>query len=252
MQTIAVLGSHGFIGSHLVKRLSDLGHKVQEVSHKDLDNFEGADVIFNLMAFGNMANQVGDDEIFEANLHKLYQLLNKPHKSFINFSTSAIQLPNQTLYSASKAAGEKLVEYYGGINLRPSSVFGSGEAPYRFIPTVIRGLKQEETIYLDPKPMHDWIWVEDFIDGVISVFEHKEFLVGRNINISTSIQTSNQYIVGILEKISGKQATIKILENQRPWDSQEWWVDNSDLIKLGWEQKHSLREGLKLTYEQSG
>ena len=247
---IALSGAHGFLGSHLHTRLINLGHKVITVHHNEIDKFEGADVIFNLMSFGNMANQTGDDEIFNANIIKLYQMLNKKYDSFINFSTSAIQLKNKTLYSATKAAGEKLVEYYGGISIRPASVFGSGEAPFRFIPTVIRSLKNDSMLNLDPKPMHDWILAEDFIDGVMAVYDHREQLKGRTINISTGIETSNGDIVSMLEEISGKKSFINLTGDLRSWDSEHWIVDNSVLKLLGWKQNHSLREGLKLTYEQ--
>ena len=249
---IGLTGSQGFIGSHLYKRLIESGHKVITVQHNELDSFEGADVIFNLMAYGNMANHTGDDEIFNANIVKLYQMLNKKYNSFINFSTSAIQLKNQTLYSATKAAGEKLVEYYGGINLRPASIFGNGEAPFRFIPTIIRSLKNDSMLNLDPKPSHDWMYILDFIDGVMAVYEHRDKLKGRTINISTGIEISNKDIVTMLEEISGKKAFVNFSENQRSWDSEHWTVDNSILKLLGWKQKHSLREGLKETYEQSG
>lgn len=215
------------------------------------------DMIFHLAAYGNHHHQEDEDEILSANVIKTYLLLKAtldiPYKAFINVSTSSVYgkksepmsekmaLDTDTFYGCTKACGEYLVRAFAKrynkpiVNVRPFSVYGPGEADFRFIPTVIRGLKGEEfTLY--PKSVHDWIYIEDFIDGLLGIDAKK--LKGKAINIGTGVQTSNKTVVRMLEKISGHKAKYEEVPSKRGF----WQASAGD-------PKHTLEEGLKKTYE---
>jgi len=272
--TIYVTGSSGFIGSHLLERFPKrntitLPHKYLSDAEtlKKIFEKEPPDYIYHLAGYGNMAHQDDETEIVHANVNSLMNLLlaskDYPYKSFINVSSSSAygikdhpmhetnSLDAKSFYGVTKIAGELLVrafvEKYDKpvVNVRPFSVYGPGEASYRLIPTLIRCIKGGEMI-LAPG-MHDWIYIDDFIQGLLIATRKKVEL----LNIGIGEQFSNIEVVEMLEEISGKKANYTEVKQLRGFDSNNWVADNSLLKDLGWKQKYSLYNGLKKVYENS-
>ena len=199
--------------------------------------------------------------MIEANILNLFQLLeftkDVSYKVFINFSTSSVTLPIQTVYSATKHSGEYICEAFCQkyrkpiVSVRPYSVYGPGEADFRFIPTIInKGLNGDKPkVILEPR--HDWIYVEDLINAVLLIVKNIGILRDQLIPIGTGISWSNQEIVDIIDEIfkqyddNYKEIFYDVLlKDLREYDTQEWVANISILKSLGWSQKYSLREGL--------
>jgi len=263
----AIILGHGFISSHLEKRLKDDGMIVEVMSDKDIHYSKKleCDYLFRLSAYGNHYNQClyNTDEwkMIEANILNLFQLLeftkDVSYKVFINFSTSSVTLPIQTVYSATKHSGEYICEAFCQkyrkpiVSVRPYSVYGPGEADFRFIPTIInKGLNGDKPkVILEPR--HDWIYVEDLINAVLLIVKNIGILRDQLIPIGTGISWSNQEIVDIIDEIfkqyddNYKEIFYDVLlKDLREYDTQEWVANISILKSLGWSQKYSLREGL--------
>ena len=153
-------GGNGFIGQHLAEVLEKQGHAVNLLNRDMLSSIHdmtdelkkiAPDYIIHLAAYGNHFNQRDEAETLNANIIKLFKLLKASesidYKGFINFSTSSVQLDVQTMYSATKAAGEHICKAYAQkynkpiISVRPASVFGEGEETFRFIPMVVHSPK---------------------------------------------------------------------------------------------------------------
>jgi nucleoside-diphosphate-sugar epimerase len=159
------------------------------------------------------------------------------YDTFYNFSSSSVTLQAETFYSATKKGAEHICDAFrmkydkNIVNIRPYSVYGEGEAEFRFIPTVIRNLLNDTPMVVDEDATHDWIYIQDFIDA----------LLDGNTEIGTGVKTTNKEIVNTLEKISGKKlkyTTSKL----RSYDNEDWYC------KQG--VKHmSLEEGLTKTFE---
>lgn len=278
---IAVSGSNGFIGSHLVKRLRNEGHGVLPIPRNHLkypndlgDLFKTfpPDYIIHLAAYGNHSSQKEPSEMLNVNVIGTYNLLtslnNVPFKGFINIGSSSEygikdgpmsenDVPEtDTFYGATKVAGTYLARAFAReykrniVTVRPFSVYGPGEADFRFIPTVCHALNENKVISVATEPMHDWIYIDDFVDGVMRVVENIERLSGQIINIGTGEQYSNLEIVMLLEKVSGKTLIFDIfgMSDMRTYDSHSWVAENRKLKKLGWLPKHSIVDGLKKTY----
>lgn len=249
---ILMTGSSGFIGSALKKRLelnNDVDtiifeHFIDAYSHSHLRNtikILNPDVIYHLGAYGNHSHQDIDYKIIESNITGTFDLLGALHdinyKAFYNFSSSSVTLETPTLYSASKKCAELLCNAYRTkynkniINIRPYSVFGEGEAKFRFIPTVIRCLLSGEEMQLDENATHDWIYINDFIDALLS---------GKT-EIGTGIKRTNKEVVTMLEEISGKKLNYKPAK-LRAYDNDNWYC------KKG--VKHiPFKESLKNTFD---
>lgn len=277
-----ISGSSGFIGSHLTEHLKQLGHTVVPIDRerlKLLDHLreffvkEQPDYIFHLAAYGNMNHQRDEQEIFQANVVGTWNMLQAskeiPYKAFINFGSSSeygkkdkpmkeTDLPEtDTFYGASKVAGTYLARSFARqyskpiVTVRPFSVYGPGEADFRFIPIVCKALCENSPIKL-ADGFHDWIYIVDFIDAVeriLNVISLNQIIPPFVVNIGIGKRVGNNLIVALLQEISGIQIPKLPYEAARPNDSIIWKANNKLLKSLGWKQKYSLEEGLKMTYE---
>jgi len=230
-----ITGSNGFIGQHLCNYLEANGKKVIQIK-RDLSNVINEGTIIHLAAYGNHSNQTDLNEMLNANIHMLVKLISKTKncERFINVSTSSVTLKNQTGYSLTKALGELVINGKDSRykNVRPYSVFGEGEADFRFIPTVIRCLETGETMNLATEPTHDFIYVESFIKAMLAGYKE----------VGSGIKTTNLEIVRILEQISGKRLKFVEVEGLRPYDNNNWYSLNPVPTM-------PLYDALKQTYE---
>lgn len=260
---VLLTGGHGFIGTHLFNKLVALEHEVYRVPKEvvrepialsSLFRKFKPELVFHLSAYGNMASQIDSTEMFVANYWDLYNLINYlkdiPYKAFINVSSSSVMLNHQTMYSATKMGGEYLCkafhdEYNKPIaTIRPYSVYGPGEADFRFIPTVFRSCLSGEPFTLVPNAVHDWVYVSDVVDQMLECAEHIKDCQGTSLNVGTGYATRNSEVVKMIEKITGKKANYKISDKPlRSYDNENWVnkMINPTFIKL--------EEGLTKYYE---
>mgnify|MGYP001575285658 FL=1 len=228
---------------------------------KDLQEFirlQEPDYIFHLAAAGNHSNQKDEQQIFEANVVGTWNMLmaskDVPYKLFVYFSTSSVDLPYETFYSATKASCERIIKAFVNeyekpiVIVRPFSVYGPGEADFRFIPTVCRALITGEKMPLDPDPVHDWIYIDDVIEAILLIIERREH-IGSIVEIGTEKQTKNIEIAVLLTIIANKELQYVFERNMRVYDSSSWKADISELVLHKWEPKYTLEEGLRKTYE---
>ncbi len=268
-----ISGANGFIGSWLSSRVEQQGDKVIAIPHemlsdsKVLQTFvksQKPDVIIAAHAYGNMRGQNEEQDIFKANVLGTWNLLSTskdvPYKAFINISSSSVygekytpmnetdMLNTRTFYGASKVAGEYFVRAFAHtyqkpiVNIRPFSVYGEGEADFRFIPTVCRSLMTGEAMRVVIAPPHDWIYVDDFCRLTLEVIKHIDVLKGESVNVGTGTQTENWDVIKMLEEISGKKAN---LTESIEGDNHEWVAGRGVLMDWSLEPKIELYEGLK-------
>jgi dTDP-glucose 4,6-dehydratase len=274
----SISGLNGFIGSHLKTLLEQKGYEVVGINRDilidpiELTQFfirEVPDHIIHLAAYGNHHDQTDRIETFYSNVTKTFMLLEATaiykYDSFINVSSSSVygrkdkpmsedmSLGTDTFYGCSKVAGEYLARSYAKeldrpiVNVRPFSVYGPKESDNRFIPTVARSIHEGTTLSLDPKPKHDWIYVEDFCEALILIMENANSLKGETINIGTGKQYSNSEIVEKIEWILDARCDIKEVAGQRKYDNSSWVADTTKLTKLGWKPRYDIMRGLKRT-----
>ncbi len=261
-------GSKGFIGSNLRQYLDKHNHDHVAITKEELldsnvlanlfKTFE-PDYIIHMAAYGNHSSQTDEKATLSANILKLYNLLDAskdvPYKAFINFSTSSCQLPVQTMYSATKAAGEFLCRAHGQkynksiFSVRPASVFGEGEDESRFIPTIVRHMHEKTTMKLDPYAKHSWIYVADFIHSLMHLVTVTDKIeTGEAINISYGKQWSNLEITEYLQDMSLYNLKYEEVKPMRSYDSGSWLVNNDRLKSLGCDFPHGLQKGLMQTH----
>lgn len=275
-----VSGGNGFIGKRLTEILIQQEYKVWNIDRETLGNpIELSkcvmdikpDYIFHLAAYGNHYDQKDINEILATNILKTFFLLQATqaidYKAFINVGSSSEYGKKKstmheddcpetdTFYGATKVAATYLARAFAKqynkpiVTIRPFSVYGPGESSARLIPSIIDALHNNKLFPLDPEPKHDWIYIDDLIDGILIAAHHAKELSGDVVNVGTGKQYTNLDVANMLEKISDKSLSIDYMNSLRNYDSTYWLASNSLLKFLGWTQKHTLKEGLKKTYD---
>lgn len=243
-----ITGSQGFIGSHVVKRLE--GDTIA-IPHEYIQTVELTpfDYFYFLSSYGNMITQNDDREMHKANvddpLSILLRIREQKIKLFVYISTSSVKLRTQTMYSRSKRAAEELLlsfmeKYDVPICIvRPFSVTGVGEQKAHFIPTLIDAAFTGKTVNVVSTPVHDFIDVEDFVTGLVSLAEHK----ARGIyELGTGKQHSNLEVLQLVEQITGRKIKANYVDSMRPYDTTEWQSTNFRARSYGWLPKKTLSE----------
>lgn len=246
-----IIGS-GFLSSHLRRHLT--GSKL--VEHQNIYSTEyAASRIFYLSAYGNLFTQTDEQETILANFRKPIYVLNEAIKngcnSFVFVSTSSVNLPKQTLYSATKRAAEIVMTQLAEQNnfalaiIRPYTITGVGEQEEHLIPTLIRNclhFNPDKIMSFVPNPTHDFIDVDDVTDAMLFISKNRY----RGIfEVGTGVPTSNQKVKELVEKEIGKTIFTTKVESMRDYDSEDWYCKDDKLNRLGWKPKKNLKKSIK-------
>lgn len=248
-----ITGSTGFIGSHLSKKLEATSIPHDKLSSYKLEPFTH---FYFCSSYGNLASHTDEDQIYKANIEDLIDILkqakNIKFKSFVFLSTSSVMLRTQTTYSRCKRAAEEILLAFMERHdlpvciIRPFSVTGSGEQAEHLIPTLLRAAATGETINFVPNAVHDWIDVDDLVEGIISLSEHG----ARGIyQLGTGKGTTNQEVLNLVEEVTGNKIKINIVDRMRAYDNQEWVSNNYKARGFGWLPKKTLKDSIKEMYE---
>ena len=272
---VVISGRGGFLGSALDKALLSKQHTTcritQDLLYNPLDlhrffQLEQPDVIYHLASYGNMHHQDDIAMTVLSNIigtfNMLKESLSVSYRAFIYTSSSSaygthyepmketdLPLPN-TFYGASKLSAEYLCRVFSKqyqkpiISARLFSVYGPGEADFRFIPTVIKHIIKGFPFPLDAKANHDWIYIQDVIDALLLIMEHP-FLPDKVIYIGSGVQHNNREICDMIKKVSGKDYLPTLFPKMRGNDSEMWTANVDYLRRLGWYPKILLLDGLK-------
>jgi len=273
-----ITGSHGFLGTHLADELAERGVDVfafpralfldVEEATKFIDKIK-PDYIYHLAAYGNMSNQKDEAQMIASNVLGTFSLLEAsrllPYSAFVYVSTSSVYgtkekpmkeidvCDTDTYYGVTKLSGEYLCKAFAKKHnkpitiLRPFSIYGPNEASFRFIPTVIKKIKDEEVLELESRTNHDWLYVKDFVKAVTLVSGKIQQTRGKIINVGTGNQYTNMEVVRKIEEIMDKEASIQESLNMREFEVSSWVADNTVMRSFGWKPKYDLVSGLKET-----
>lgn len=244
-----LLGANGFIGSHLSKRLNAVAVNHQDIPDQKYKHFSS---LFYLASYGNLNHQHGVPEIMKANVRDVLSTVEKvidmDFHSFTYLSTSSVKLKRQTTYSRAKRAVEEILlahlEHYNKpiCIIRPFSVTGVGEQPSHLIPTLIRSCMEGELIDFVEAPTHDFIDIEDLVDGILNLSGN----AARGIfELGTGKCHTNKQVKEIVEKVTGKKANVRIVSALRDYDNEQWVSTNFRSRGWGWAPKKSLELSIR-------
>lgn len=240
---------------------------------KDLVKKIKPEVVYHLAAHGVYPFQTDVEEILKNNFLATKNLLDAclgiDLRMFVNTGTfleygfkekpmceDEIIAPDGG-YAASKAAQTHLCQYYAkqkgipAVILRLFSIYGKYEGRTRLIPNLIsKCLRDENLPLVSSKTARDFIYIEDAVDLYLKIINFPEYS-GQIFNCATGKQTVLEELVReVIDLTFSKSLPLWNQFPERLWDTPACSGCICKAKKLlGWEPKHSLRDGLQKTIE---
>jgi len=211
-------------------------------------------------------------DFFETNLRGTFTLLEaaRAHKiaRFVHVSTDEVYgsleapleadedfpLVTNSPYSASKAGSDLLARsYFKTYNLpvmitRASNNYGPYHFPEKLIPLMIMNALEGHAlpVYGDGQQIRDWLYVEDHVRGILSVFHRgKE---GEVYNIGGNRSLPNLDVVRKILDLTGKPESLIQYVSDRPGHDRRYALNSNKLTRAtGWEPRMNFEEGLAKT-----
>jgi nucleoside-diphosphate-sugar epimerase len=278
---IAVTGSSGFIGKHLVAALEKAGFDVLEIDILTgydlakpgcLDSIPVVDQIVHLAArsfvplsFENPLLYYHDNYL--GALHVL-EAARKHGTKLIFFSSYLYGNPKylpidekhplapHNPYAQSKLICEKLCEgYYRDFQVpvtvfRPFNIYGPGQNASFLIPKIIGQLKTGDVQLDDPRPRRDFIHVDDVVGAIIKAIESKA--TGYDIfNLGSGESVSIFELSQMICNLNKTDHKITFTDKVRPGEVLNTVADiNNAAIVLNWRPRIDLSDGIKSLIKQ--
>lgn len=156
-------------------------------------------------------------------------------------------------YAASKKACELLAYTYHHLyqlnvsGLRFFTVYGPrgrpDMAPFKFIDRVSRGVEIQQ--FGDGSSSRDYTYIDDIVDGVIRAIDRRHTY--EVFNLGKGSGTSLREFIDLVQKHTGKKATIKVMPDQ-PGDVPYTCADVSKAYELlGYKATVPFEEGIRRT-----
>jgi len=224
---IAVTGSRGFIGTHLVPKLKEQNFEVVEISREtgydlnqwdSIKNIPNCDFIIHLAAKTFVPDSFDNPrEFYQTNLNLTTNALElaRQWKAKVIYMSSYFYGPPQYVpvdekhplnphnpYAQTKYLSEELCKAYNRdfdvpvIAFRLFNIYGPGQKGNFLIPEILEKIKNGGSIILkDPRPKRDYIHVQDVISAIEESigFLEKGFHIfnlgtGRSISVDELVQ----------------------------------------------------------------
>lgn len=268
-----VITSTGFIASNLRTRFLALGWHVVNTSRADSPRIaellaqEAPDLVIHCAA------EIYDaDTMFKSNVILTHEILEycrsvAPRCRLVHMGSSSEYgekpvpsketdvLEPRTIYEGTKAAATMLVQSWAltfgfqACVIRPYSVYGPGESSRRFTQYL---LTRPEALSICPTPTHDFVYIDDFCDAVMAVFERQKKPFDL-IDVGSGIATSNIDMVRIYEKVLGHKFDLDDSRPRKANDKEVWVADATYLAsEYGFRCSISLEEGVRRMVQKSG
>ena len=179
------------------------------------------------------------------------------------FTETTAYDPNSP-YSASKASSDHFVRAYGETYGLPyvltncSNNYGSHHFPEKLIPLLINNIQNNKPlpVYGRGENIRDWLWVEDHVRAIDTIFHHGT--IGEKYNIGGLNEWKNIDLVHLLCRIMdnklgrepGTSAQLIHFVSDRPGHDLRYAIDATKLTtELGWKPSVSFDTGLEKTVD---
>jgi dTDP-glucose 4,6-dehydratase len=164
-------------------------------------------------------------------------------------------------YAASKAGGEEMCLAYENTYKMPivithtMNVFGLRQHPEKFIPKVIKRIRDGEMIHVHSNSdctkagSRHYIHAKDVADAVLFLIENGS--PGEKYNITGSEETDNEELVNVIAEIMDKKAIYELVDfhSARPGHDLRYALSSEKMGNLGWFPKKPFKERIREVVE---
>ena len=271
--SILITGATGFIGRHLIKKISNYSIAVDENGknidlriRKDVLKMKRADTVIHLAAKIPSEKNYSKNTFFEHNflgtLNILEYCVQKKIKKIIFVSSYVYGDPKylpideqhpinpHNLYTKSKFLGEELCKKFSEMYdlnvtvLRPFNIFTGSINKNNLISNLISSIDSKKRItIINKNSKRDFLHIDDFKEIILKIkdidFKFEVFNAGSGISFSF------EQIIEIIEKNTLTQLNLEYKKKDESF-IQDIKSDNSKIEKLlNWKPKITLEEGLQ-------
>ena len=273
---IALTGSDGFIGTHLLKHLYGLNHDVIEIDlalgydisdWESISSIKDFDVLIHLAAksfvpeaFNKPIEFYRTNVLGTLNALELCRLNNAKMifiSSYVYGDPEYLPIdeahPTKAFnpYAQSKLIGEDLCKAYFrdyGVTsciFRPFNIYGPRQAEHYLIPLIIKQARTGKIALKDPRPKRDFIYIDDVVNAIGKSLELK--LEGVEIfNLGSGVSTSISEIIYVLQKLLDRNLDVQFTNERRKGEVLETIADLNKIKSiLGWNPRFNLLNGLQ-------
>lgn len=268
---ILILGSHGCVGTAVMKFFKDKGHEVIPWDIKlgaqyDLRSKNNLDevlptvdfVLFLAFDVGGSKYNINSLQYIDNNtelMKNTFFSLEKYNKPFIHTSSMMSNMNNNP-YSVLKRLGELSTNILGGINVKLWNVYGSEPITEKshVIPDFIEQAIKNSRIQMRTAGSEErlFLYCDDFAAALYIIFEHYNDFKGKGpIDISSREWVTIKDMAGIIKDIKKEihQKDIEVIEGSYidTFHACKNQPSNSLLDEL-WQPSVSLKEGIRKIY----
>ncbi len=275
MKNIAITGSSGFVGKHLIVELRkhnvnvielDIDNGFDLTNNNDIKCVPEFSTIIHLAAksyvpdsFENPASYYKTNVIGTLNALELcrkYDAKMIYTSSYVYGSPRYLPIDEShpvsafNPYAQSKLIGEDLCKAYNRdfnisvIIFRPFNIYGIGQNKKFLIPSIINQAHTGIIELKDPRPKRDFIYIDDVADAYLkAVFTNFNSIEIFNLGSGTS--TSIQDLVDMIIRKIDKNISVKFTGEQRKNEVLETKADVSKTTKLlNWKPIIAIDKGV--------
>lgn len=274
---ILVTGATGFVGKELISHLQATGQDTFGLSlsggddvrtPKSLNRYldKGIETVFHLAAKTFVPESwKTPDEFYMTNTLGTLNVLEfcrQAHARVI-YVSAYVYGPPQYLpidenhpvqpnnpYAHSKWCAEQLCRFYSeyyGIRtsiLRPSNLYGPGQADHFLLPEVIYQLRTGGRISVrDSTPKRDFLHVRDFVGACSVILKHDE--LNQTYNVSSGVSVSIAQVIRLICEITGAPVDWQDLGQIRPNEISDTKMSSLLVRKGFWKPLIPLEDGLR-------
>jgi dTDP-glucose 4,6-dehydratase len=242
----------------------------------DIVQRNNVEIIFNFAAETHVDNSIlSSEEFISSNIIGVKSLLEACRSTgtkLIQISTDEVygstksgsfdelsRLNPRNPYSATKAAAEHLVTAYSethGVNfklVRMSNNFGPRQDSEKFLPTIIRSIRDKKKIpvYGDGSNIRDWLYVKDGSALIYTVFKKGKY--GNAYNVTYNNEMTN---IELIKKVTDAMnvdfdSCIQFVKD-RPGHDFRYSINNEKLRSLGIQPATKFKHCLIETINERG
>lgn len=280
MNKTLIIGSSGFIGSHIKRSMGNIFLSRNSINQKKIKIDLSKDIIskldydFNeiktIIHLAGISHHGGltNEEILNHNMKitsNVFKFFNEIKANKLIFMSSGKVyghnkgLPisedsnlspydivgntkiQQEEYLYKNSSNEKKV-----LSIRLFNAYGQNQGKNFVIPKILNSLFSKETLYLgNINVQRDFIYIKDVISALFLLENYEMGNSFEIYNLSTSKATSIQKIIKIISKLKDLKLHYVVLEDLKRVESEIEVGCNKKIKSIGWNDKFNIQDGLK-------